>query len=63
MRFLYLAIHHPRPEHAENLLTAMDRLAAAMSKVPGLIEDSAWLEADGTRIVAMKAPRARPAIA
>jgi len=41
MRFLYLAIHHPRPEHAENLLTAMDRLAAAMSKVPGLIEDSA----------------------
>ena len=52
MSFLYLAIHHPYPEHREELLTAMDRLGAALAKVPGMQEARAWAEKDGNRIVA-----------
>jgi quinol monooxygenase YgiN len=52
MRFLYLALHYPRQEHTQNLLTAMGDLGAAMRGAPGLIEATAWLEKDGQRIVA-----------
>jgi len=52
MRFLYLALHYPRPEHTQNLLKAMVDLRAAMRAAPGLVEATAWLEEDGRRIVA-----------
>ena len=52
MRFLYLALHYPRPQHTQNLLAAMGDLGAAMRGLPGLIEATAWLEKDGQRIVA-----------
>ncbi len=52
MRFLYLALHYPRQEHVQSLLKAMAALGAAMRRVPGLIEATAWLEKDGQRIVA-----------
>lgn len=52
MRFLYLAIHYPGPSHAEDLLLAMKKLGQAMHAADGLIEATAWLEQDGTRIVA-----------
>jgi quinol monooxygenase YgiN len=52
MRFLYLAVHEPKPEHRQDLLESMETLAAAMREVPGLIEATAWRETDGSRIVA-----------
>ncbi len=52
MRFLYLAIHHPSPEHALELLSAMKALGHAMSAADGLIEAAAWQEQGGKRIVA-----------
>ena len=52
MRFLYLALHYPRQEHARNLLEAMATLGAVMRGVPGMIEATAWLEKDRQRIVA-----------
>lgn len=55
MRFLYLAIHHPRPDHVEDLLTAMRKLGHAMGAADGLIEATAWKEKDGKRIVATSA--------
>ena len=40
--FIHLAIHHPRPEHADELLASMHRVDAAAQGAPGLIEIGAW---------------------
>ena len=52
MRFLYLAIHYPKPEHTTDLLVAMQGLGTAMRSADGLIEATAWLDQDSERIVA-----------
>ncbi|HYM83926.1 MAG TPA: antibiotic biosynthesis monooxygenase [Candidatus Dormibacteraeota bacterium] len=51
MKHLFLAIHHPKPEHAEDLLAAMTRFGATLATVPGMLGASAWAGDD--RIVAM----------
>ena len=52
-RFLYVALHYPRPERIQDLLRAMGGLGAVLRGTPGLIDANAWLEKDGARIVAM----------
>jgi quinol monooxygenase YgiN len=52
MRFLYLAIHYPKPEHRQDLLQAMQALGLSMRTAKGMIEANAWFEQDEKRIVA-----------
>ena len=48
-----LAIHRPRPEHADDLLGAMNRFAPALEQVDGVRRVEAWREVDGGRVFAM----------
>ena len=50
MRFLYLAIHYPKPAHRDDLLGAMNHLGRTLRTVPGMLEATAW--SDGERVVA-----------
>jgi hypothetical protein len=52
MRFMYVALHYPLQQHAADLLGAMQKLAMAIGKVPGMVEATAWQEKGGARIVA-----------
>jgi hypothetical protein len=49
--FQAIAIHHARPEHAEDFLAFMHRVRAAVGEPPGLIEFTTWREAHGTRLL------------
>ena len=53
MSYLYLALHHPKPEHLDDLLTAMHRLNDALQDAPGLLQIGAWRDESSTRIVAI----------
>jgi quinol monooxygenase YgiN len=48
--FQAIAIHHARPEHAEDFLAFMHRVVAAVGEPPGLIEFTTWRETNGTRL-------------
>lgn len=61
MRYLYLAIHYPKPEHVDNLLGAMKRLGEALQTVPGLLEATAWKDQASGRIVAISSWESRQA--
>jgi hypothetical protein len=52
-RVMAQAVHYPRPEHREDLLAAMKRLAAASEGLAGLEEIGAFEDAEGGRIVAI----------
>jgi hypothetical protein len=51
MRQLFLAIHHPKPEHVDDLLGAMSRFGSVLTSTQGVVHASAW-RADG-QIVAI----------
>lgn len=51
MKHLFLAIHHPTPEHAADLIDAMARFGDRLEAMPGMLQASAWR--DGERIVAI----------
>jgi quinol monooxygenase YgiN len=53
MRFLNFAIHYPKPEHVEDLLGAMYRLADAVRDVPGLLQMAAFHDELNDRILAV----------
>ena len=40
--FIHLAIQHPKPEHAEDLLASMHRVDQAAQGAPGLVQMGAW---------------------
>ena len=48
--FQAIAIHHARPEHADDFLAFMHRVVAAVGEPPGLIEFTTWREANGNRL-------------
>jgi quinol monooxygenase YgiN len=48
-----LAIHHPKPDHVDDLLGAMAGFAPALEQVDGVIRVEAWREVGGGRIFAM----------
>jgi hypothetical protein len=52
-RVLFHATHHPRPEHVQDLLGAMSRIAAAAPDVEGLEEIGAFHDREGGRIIAL----------
>jgi hypothetical protein len=52
-RVLARALHYPKPEHREDLIAAMKRLAAAAEGVAGLDEIGAFEDTEGGRLVAI----------
>jgi Antibiotic biosynthesis monooxygenase len=51
MRHLFLAIHHPKPDHADDLVAAMGKFGSQLGTIAGMLGASAWR--DGERIVAI----------
>jgi quinol monooxygenase YgiN len=51
--FVHLAIHHPKPEHAEDLLASMRRVDNAAQGAPGLIQIGAWRDQHSDRLVGL----------
>jgi antibiotic biosynthesis monooxygenase len=51
--YLTLAIHTPKPEHADDLLDAMTRLRAAADGLPGLVAMGGWRDLASGRVFAM----------
>lgn len=51
--FVHLAVHYPKPEHAENLLASMKRLDEAALGAPGLVQMSAWRDAKSDRLIGL----------
>ena len=50
--FTHMAIHHPKPEHRDDVLASMNRVNIAAAGRPGLLAMNAWREIDGGRVVA-----------
>jgi len=51
--FVHLAIHRPKPEHADDLLASMHRVDAAAQGAPGLIQIGAWRDQRSGRLVGL----------
>jgi heme-degrading monooxygenase HmoA len=51
--FAHLAIHHPKPEHASELLASMHRVDKAAQGAPGLIQIGAWRDQRSGRLVGL----------
>jgi heme-degrading monooxygenase HmoA len=51
--FVHLAIHHPKPEHIEDLLASMHRVDSAAKGSPGLVQIGAWRDARSDRLVGL----------
>ena len=63
MSYLYRAIHYPKPEHVDDLLTEMRRLDETVRGTPGLLRIGAWREEQTGRIVALSLWESREALA
>lgn len=50
---IHLAVHFPKPEHADDLLASMKRLDAASTGAPGLVQMNAWRDAGSDRLVGL----------
>lgn len=42
MRQLFLAIHHPKPEHVDDLVRAMTQFGSVLASTEGMLHASAW---------------------
>ena len=51
MRQLFLAIHRPSADHADDLIGAMTRFGDVLAQTPGMLHASAWRA--GERVVAI----------
>ena len=51
MTYIYMVIHHPKPEHRDDLIDSMVERAELMARTPGFIDAGPW-EVDGdSRII------------
>jgi len=51
--FIHLAVHHPKPEHAADLLGSMHRVEQAAQGSPGLVQIGAWQDQRSGRVVGL----------
>ena len=51
MAFVFLVVHHPKPEHREELRAGMLEMVQRMAAAPGFLEAGPWLEEGDGRIV------------
>lgn len=42
MRLLFMAVHHPKPEHVDDLVGAMTRFGGVLASTDGVLHASAW---------------------
>ena len=53
MKYLTLGIHYPKPEHTDDILAVVKKVADVALALPGIIETGAWLDNEQERIVMM----------
>jgi Antibiotic biosynthesis monooxygenase len=51
--FVHLTIHTPRPEHVEDQLRSMRRVAEAAADAPGLLRIGPWRDARSGRLIGL----------
>jgi heme-degrading monooxygenase HmoA len=51
--FVHLAVHHPRPEHSDELLASMHRVDAAAQGAAGLVQIGAWKDQRSDRLIGL----------
>jgi uncharacterized protein YciI len=51
MPFMFLVVHHPRPEHRAELIAGMTEVARQLAAAPGFIDAGPWQEDPGDRVV------------
>jgi heme-degrading monooxygenase HmoA len=51
--FVHLAVHHPVPEHTDDLLASMHRVDEAAHDAQGLIQIGAWRDQKSDRLVGL----------
>jgi heme-degrading monooxygenase HmoA len=51
--FVHLAVHHPKPEHTDELLASMHRVDAAAQGAAGLLQIGAWKDQRSDRLVGL----------
>jgi Antibiotic biosynthesis monooxygenase len=49
--YIFLVVHHPKPEHRDELIQAMVERAELMAETPGFVEAAPWQVVDDQRIV------------
>ena len=52
-RYLTIRILYPKPENADDILSAIGRVSEAARKYEGLVEIGAWLDKENERIVSI----------
>ena len=52
MKYFTLAIHYPKPDHLNDLLSAMKKLSDAAQHIDGLLDMSAWVDDASGRVFA-----------
>ena len=53
MKYLTVGIHYPKPEHMEDIVTAIKKVAEVALKCEGLVETGSWLDKENNRLVLM----------
>jgi len=51
--FITLAVHHPKPEHADDFVAFMKKIEAAMEGTPGLVSIESFRDAQSPSLVAI----------
>ena len=51
--FVHLAVHHPVPEHSDDLLASMHRVDEAARDAHGLIQIGAWRDQQSDRLIGL----------
>ena len=53
MKYFTLGIHYQKPEHKEDILGAIKKVADVARALSGLIDTGAWFDKEGDRIIMM----------
>jgi hypothetical protein len=59
--FVHLAVHYPKPEHADDMLASMHRVDRAAQGAPGLVQIGAWRDAKSDRLIGLAIWQSREA--
>lgn len=51
--FAHMVVHHPKPEHRDDMLASMKRVDAAAQGSPGLIRIGPWTDGRTDRLVGL----------
>jgi len=53
MAFVFIAIHHPKPEHRDDVFQSMTRVGDLLRGSPGLVQVGPWKEEEGNRLIGL----------